>query len=397
MTLRPTWMEVRLDHIKANCRAIRKHIGGSKTGGAAPRVFGVIKANAYNLGAVPVAWALREEGVDFFMVATPDEALELRSGGITDPILVLGASPYDAAPEYVRYGIRASITDMEMARAMSAASARLGRRACVHIKIDTGLGRIGFSPDDALETISRVASLPGVACEGVFTHFATADGADLTYAREQHASFLAVLERIGKRGLHIPMRHCCNSGATLSFPEWCMEGVRPGQLLAGIYPTDDVPRTVPILPGFYFKTAVAALRVLPPGQGVGYGLTYTTKSEERLAVLPVGFVDGFARGLSNNADVLIRGIRCPVAGRICMDQCMVNVSAVSDVKIGDEVILIGRQGNEEITIYEYARKLGTIPVTIGPMIGNRVPRLYLNGNPDDIGNPFFSDISEALQ
>ena len=265
MTLRPTRMEVRLDNIRANYGAIRKHL--DEHGGAAAKIFGVIKANAYNLGAVPVAWALREAGADYFIVATPDEALELRAGGIVDPVLVLGASPYEAAPEYVRYGIRATITDMEMAHALSAAAEKLGKKAFVHIKIDTGMGRIGFRPDEATETVARIAALPGVVCEGAFTHFATADDADLAYVHEQHALFLKALDLIAAKGITIPLRHCCNSGGTLSFPQWAMDGVRPGQIVCGMYPTEHVPRSLPVLPGFSFKTAVAALRTLPPGQG----------------------------------------------------------------------------------------------------------------------------------
>ncbi len=377
MTLRPTWMEVRLDNIRANYRAIRDHImAARKEGTPLPRIFAVMKANAYNLGALPVAWALSREGADFFIVATADEALELRGGGITAPILVLGASPYDAAEEYVRRGIRASITDMGMARAMSTASERLGKKAFVHLKVDTGMGRIGFSPVEVVENAARVASLPGIVCEGIFTHFATADEADLAYTEEQHEVFLRVLEALEDRGIHIPIRHCCNSGGTLSFPEWAMDGVRPGQLVVGMYPSPEVPRTIPLLPGFSFRTRIAALRTLPAGQGVSYGLTYTTASEERMAVLPVGYADGFARGLSNKADVLIRGVRCPVAGRICMDQCMVNVSALPDAAVGDEVVLIGRQGEEEITIYEYAEKTDTIVAAIAAMISPRVPRVY---------------------
>jgi alanine racemase len=368
-------MEVRLDNIRANSRAIRKHL--DLHGGYAAKIFGVIKANAYNLGAVPVAWALREAGVDYFIVATPDEALELRTGGITDPILVLGASPYEAAPEYVRYGIRATITDMEMANALSSASERLGHKAFVHLKIDTGMGRIGFRPEEAAETAARIAALPGLVCEGAFTHFATADEADLSYTREQHSLFMKTLDLIAAKGIKIALRHCCNSGGTLSFPEWAMEGVRPGQLLSGMYPTPEVPRTVPILPGFSFKTSVSAIRTLPPGQGISYGLTYTTQSEERLAVLPVGYADGFARPLSNKGEVLIRGVRCRVAGRICMDQCVVNVSHLPEVRVGDEVVLIGSQGSDEISIYEYAEKLDTIVAAIGAMISKRVPRVYV--------------------
>ena len=379
MTLRPTWMEVRLDNIRANYRAIMKHIRPDGWSGKDPRVFGVIKANAYNLGAVPVAWALKQEGADYFIVATADEAIELREGGITDAILVLGASPYDAAGEYVRHGIRASITDVEMARSLSAAAVKQGKNASVHIKIDTGMGRIGFLPDSAASLVSEIAALPGIICEGIFTHFATSDGADLTYTNEQHRLFLEALAAIERKGINIPIRHCCNSGGTLYRPEWAMSGVRPGQLVAGMYPTDDVPRSVPILPGFSFRTTISALRTVPAGKGVSYGLTYTTHSDEKLAVLPVGYADGFARALSNRADVLVHGKRCPVVGRICMDQCMVNVSAIPDAAVGDEVVLIGRQGVEEITIYEYAKKLDTIVATIGAMIGPRVPRRYVDG------------------
>ena len=381
MTLRPTWMEVRLDNVRANYRAIMKHIRPGGCEGSGPRVFGVIKANAYNLGAVQVAWALKQEGADYFIVATADEAMELRAGGVTDAVLVLGASPYDAAGEYVRHGIRASITDMEMARVLSAAAVKQGKKALVHIKIDTGMGRIGFSPDAAASMVAEVASLPGVVCEGVFTHFATADSADLTYTVEQHTVFLNALEAIERKGIRIPIRHCCNSGGTLYKPEWAMDGVRPGQLVAGMYPTEDVPRTIPLLPGFAFKTSVSAVRTIPAGRGISYGLTYTTSSDERLAVLPVGYADGFARALSNKADVLVRGRRCPVVGRICMDQCMVNVSNIPDVAVGDEVVLIGRQGSEEITIYEYAKKLDTIVATIGAMISPRVPRRYVDATP----------------
>ena len=377
MTLRPTRMEVRLDNLRANYGAIRKHL--DEHGGSTAKIFGVIKANAYNLGAVPVAWALCEAGAGYFVVATPDEALELRAGGIVDPVLVLGASPYDAAPDYVRYGIRATITDMEMARALSAAAGKMGKSALVHVKIDTGMGRIGFRPDEVAEKVAQITSLPGVICEGTFTHFATADDADLSYVHEQHTLFMKALDLIAAKGISIPLRHCCNSGGTLSFPQWAMDGVRPGQILCGMYPTEHVPRTVPVLPGFSFKTAVAALRTLPPGQGISYGLTYTTRSEERLAVLPVGYADGFARALSNKGEVLIRGTRCRVAGRICMDQCMVNVSHLPEVSVDDEVVIIGAQGGDEISIYEYAEKLDTIVATIGAMISKRVPRVYVEG------------------
>lgn len=382
MTLRPTRMEVRLDNIRANYRAIMNHIRPDGRPGKEPRVFAVLKANAYNLGAVPVAWAVKQEGADYFIVATADEALELRAGGITDPVLVLGASPYEAAGELVRHEIRSALTDLEMARHLSKAAVAQGKKAYVHLKIDSGMGRIGFFAEEAADAAAAAAALPGVVCEGVFTHFSSSDEADLTHTYDQYRIFMEALEAIDERGVNIPIKHCCNSGGTLSMPEWAMSGVRPGQLLAGLYPSPEVPRTIPILPGFSFKTAVSAVRTIPAGRGISYGLTYTTAGEEKLAVLPVGYADGFDRRFSNNAHVLIGGRRCPIVGRVCMDQCMANVSALPEVKVGDEVVMIGAQGNEEITAYEYAEKLGTIVATVGAMIGPRVPRVYVDKTED---------------
>ncbi len=383
MGLRPTWMEVRLDNVRANYRAIRGFVFEKNPGAVKkPRVFGVIKANGYSLGAVPVAWALKQEGLDYFIVATADEALELRAGGITDAVLVLGASPYEAAEAYVKNDIRASLTDLEMARILSKTGTGLGKKAPVHVKVDTGMGRIGFPWETAAASIAEIAALPGILCEGVFTHFSTSDGPDLTYTEEQYRRFVTVLEEVAGKGITIPIRHCCNSGGTLSRPEWAMDGVRPGQLVAGMYPSGDVPRTIPILPGFAFKTAVSALRTVPSGRDISYGRTYTTSSEELHAVLPVGYADGFDRRLSNKADVLVRGKRCPVVGRICMDQCVVNVSGVPGIAVGDEVVLIGAQGDEEISIYEYAEKMGTIVPVVGGLISARVPRRYVDRSPN---------------
>ena len=379
MTLRPTWMEVRLDHIRANYRAIEAHVLKANEGASPkPRVFGVIKANGYNLGAVQVAWALKQEGADFFIVATPDEGLELREGGVADPVLILGASPYEAAAEYVRHGIRASLTDVGMAQALSGAAEAQGKKAFVHIKVDTGMGRIGFHPEEAPDRVAEIAALPGVVVEGIFTHFATSDEADLAYTERQHGAFVKTLEAIKARGVHIPISHCCNSGGTVSRPEWAMEGVRPGQLVVGLYPSPDVPRTIPLLPGFSFKTTVSAVRKEGPGEGISYGLTYTTDGEKTLAVLPVGYADGFSRELSNKAPVLIRGKRCPIVGRICMDQCMADVSELPEVAVGDEVVIIGPQGREEISVYEYAENLNPIVATIGARISARVPRRYVD-------------------
>ncbi len=378
MAWRPTRMEVSLDNLRYNYRLIRKHVKGA-------RVIAVVKANAYNLGLMQAAWALRGAGADFFAVATPDEAIELRDGGITSPVLVLGTSPYAVAGEYVRLGIRAALTDPAMAEALSAEAVRQGKKAYVHVKIDSGLGRIGFIPGPSLRDIEEALALPGIEAEGVFTHFATADIGDMTYTREQYGRFLSVLEELSGKGIRFRIRHCCNSAATLETPEMALDAVRPGHIIVGMYPSPEVKRSIIVKPCFEFKTAIGLIRELPPGTGISYGLSYTTKGTERIAQLPVGYADGYFRELWNKgADVLVGGVRCPVVGRICMDQMMVNVTAVPEAAVGDEVVLIGKQGESEITLDEVAEKMGTLACVPPTLISRRVPRVYIDKGSETI-------------
>ncbi|PIE55597.1 MAG: alanine racemase [Dethiosulfovibrio peptidovorans] len=372
MELHRAWMDVRLDNIRYNYRLLRQWL--DTHGGQKARIFVVLKDNAYGLGAIPIAWTVKREGANFFIVAVAEEAMELREAGILDPVLVLGASAYDSAAVYVRHNIRASVSDLAMARCLSKEAVKQGKSAFIHIAVDTGMGRIGFSPEEARERIGEIARLPGIVCEGLFTHFSSADEKDLSYTEMQHKMFTDFLGKLNNRGIKFPMVHCCNSGATVNFPEWAMDGVRPGQLLVGFYPSPDVPRYLDLRTCFSLSTRVAFVKTLPPHEAVGYGRTYTTSSTETIAVLPIGYGDGFDRRLSNNADILLRGRRCPIVGRICMDQCMVRVDG--SVEVGDEVTLIGRQGQEKITPYEFADRLGTIVTPVALMMGKRVKRLY---------------------
>ena len=371
MQLRPTRMEVSLDNLRYNYRAICDHVKPSK-------VIAVVKADAYGMGAVPVAWSLKAEGADFFGVATPDEALELKEAGITDPVLVLGSSPYDTAETYVKLGIRATITDVLMAEALSKAAVRQNRQAYVHLKVDSGLGRIGFLPNAAISAAEKIVKLPGIQLEGVFTHFATADTSNLDHTHEQFKVFSSVLESLKGAGISLRIVHCCNSGAVLAdLSNMFCDAVRPGQILHGINPSAECGNAVSIKPCFEIKTAVGAVRELPPNTGISYGLTYTTSDMERLAILPIGYADGYNRGLSNKGEVLIRGKRCPIRGRICMDQCVVGVSHLKEVAAGDEVVLIGRQGDDTITIEEVAAAMSSITPTIPVSFTARVPRVYV--------------------
>jgi alanine racemase len=364
-------MEVSLENYRYNARAIREYVKTAK-------VVCVVKSDAYGMGAVPVSWALKAEGADFFAVATPDEAIELKEAGIDDPILVLGSSPYDAAEIYVKLGIRAAITDVRMAETLSKAAMRQNRPACVHLKVDSGMGRIGFLSDAALAAAEQIHKLPGIDFEGIFTHFSTSDSGDLTHTHAQFKTFSATVDSIKKAGISVRMVHCCNSGAVLAnLSQMFLDAVRPGHLVNGIIPSPSCDESIPIKPCFELKTAVGAVRELPQGTGISYGLTYTTQEAERVAILPVGYADGYNRNLSNKGEVLIRGERCPIRGRVCMDQCIVGVSHLKEVTAGDEVVLLGRQGNDAITLEEMAERMSSIVVTIPVAITARVPRIYV--------------------
>jgi alanine racemase len=363
-------MEVSLDHFRHNYRLIRDRVKPSK-------LIPVVKANAYGMGLIPVTWALKGEGADFFAVATPDEAVDLREAGIDDSILVLGASPYDAAKTYVKLGICTAITDVRMAEALSRAALRQNRPARVHLKVDSGMGRIGFLPDAVLNVAEQISALPGIDFEGIFTHFSTADSGNLAHTHKQFEAFSAVVGSIKRAGIPVRMAHCCNSGALLAgLSGMFLDAVRPGQILHGIIPSPVCGDAFSTLPCFEIKTAVGAIRELPPDTGISYGLTYTTQETERTAVLPIGYADGFPRGLSNKGEALIRGERCPIRGVICMDQCVVGVSHLKEVQVGDEAVLIGRQGNDAITLSEVAAKLSSIEVITVSMFTARMPRVY---------------------
>jgi alanine racemase len=364
-------MEVSLDSFGVNYRTIRDHVRPS-------RVIAVVKANAYGMGAVPVSWALKAAGADFFAVATPDEAIELKEAGIPDPVLVLGSSPYEAADTYVRLGIRAAITDVRMAELLSAAACRMERPAYIHLKVDSGMGRIGFLSDAALSAAEAVRKLPGIDFEGVFTHFSTSDEKDLSHTHKQFEVFSSIVQSMRKGGIPVKIAHCCNSGAMLAdLSEMFADAVRPGQILSGMIPSEDCGSAFAVKSCFEVKTAVGAVRELPEGMGVSYGLTYTTAAAERVAILPVGYADGYSRALSNRGEVLIRGQRCPIRGRVCMDQCIVGVSHLKEVCPGDEVVLIGSQGGQSITLEEYADWISTITVTVPVNFTARLPRVYV--------------------
>ncbi len=367
---RITRMEVNLSNIAENFRRIRSRVGSG------PEVIAVVKADAYGHGAPAVAQALVSAGCRRFAVAIPDEALELRDEGITEPILVLGPSPERSVGEYVRRDITATVTDLSFARALGGEALRRGKRIPVHVKVDSGMGRIGFLPEEVPGVLEELVAMEGLRIEGMFTHFACADEMRLDYTKRQFAGLRTALLAAERLGIPIPLRHACNSAGILACPDMYLGGVRPGIILYGMWPSRECPRTMELLPTFEVKTEVALVRELPPGSGVGYGLRYMTRGVERIAVLPVGYADGYSRALSSKVQVLIGGKRVPLAGNICMDQTMANVTGM-DVKAGDEVVLVGRQGDEAVTPEEIGALRNTINYEVPISFSKRVPRVYL--------------------
>jgi alanine racemase len=368
---RATRREVRLDNLKANYVSIRSHIGDR------PEIFGVVKANGYGHGAVEVSRALLEAGCRRLAVATPDEALELREAGLEAPVLVLGPSPERSVVEFVRLGIASAVTDLHFAKALGAEATRQGRPAAVHVKVDSGMGRIGFLPKDIPDVLDELLTIPGLDIEGMFTHFAVADETRLDYTDYQFAGLQQSLRAAAERGIRLALRHACNSAGILACPDKYLDAVRPGIILYGMWPSDECPRPIELKPTFEIKTEVAFVKELPPCSGVGYGLRYMTRGVEEIAVLPVGYADGYSRALSMKVPVLVKGRRVPIRGNICMDQTMIDVTGLG-VKVGDEVVLIGRQGDEAITPEEIGAARNTINYEVPNAFLKRVPRVYIS-------------------
>ncbi len=372
MFFRPSRMEVHLDRIAGNYRALRD-LAGPKS-----QIMAVIKADGYGLGMKAVAQALEEAGCRLFATATADEALALKEEGLSGGLLVLGPIVPQAADPLVRHGISVTVTDLELLPFLSAAARRFDRPARCHIKVDTGMGRIGFFPEELEKVLEAFFSFPGLALEGLFTHFATADEADRSHMDLQFRRYRALLDLLERRGLKA-LRHCCNSAALLRAPEMALDACRPGGALYGFYPAN-CPRTVALKPAFEVKTSVALVRELPAHFGISYGLQYRTNAPARIAVLPLGYADGLCRSMSGRFSVLIRGQRAPQVGALCMDQMMVDVTAVAGAQKGDEVVIVGTQGQETIAAEELAAaRPGSIAYQVPLSFSKRIPRVYLPG------------------
>ena len=347
------------------------------------KLMAVIKTDGYGHGAIPIAREL--EAVDYvygYAVATEEEGLALRADGIKKPILILGYTFPEQYEALLKAQITPAVFSLEAARLLSETAKRLHTTAHIHIKLDTGMGRVGFLvSEESADVIAQIAKLPHMMIEGMFTHFARADETDKTSANKQLAEFLGMADMLEKRGVHIPIRHCSNSAGILDLPQANLDIARAGITLYGLHPSKEVQlERMDMKPVMSLKSQVVHVKTLPAGYGISYGSTYVTPSERVIATIPVGYGDGYARSLSNKGDVLIRGRRAPIVGRVCMDQFMVDVTDIPGVCVGDTVTLIGIDGNEHITLEELGEKSGRFNYEFACDLGKRIPRVfYKNG------------------
>ena len=363
MVIRDVFAEIDLGAIRHNLTEIRRRVKS--------KLCTVVKANAYGHGAVQVAQVAVECGTDFLAVATVAEGLELRRAGFVEPILILGLIPHEAAQVVVENNLTQAVADIELAEKISAAAVELDKIARVHLKIETGMGRIGADPKVAVDLAKKISALPNVELEGLFSHFADADSSDRTFTRRQIQTFSDTAEKIRASGVDIKIRHLAESAAILDIPEAHFDMCRAGIITYGLYPSDDVRRTIELRPAMKLVARVAQVKKIPAGTSIGYGREFVAERDSVIATLPLGYADGYIRAYKN-FHVDIGGQLAPIAGRICMDQTMIDATGL-DVHVGDEVILFG---SDAISIDDAAHHLNTINYEVTCLVSSRVPRIF---------------------
>lgn len=372
--LNRAWAEINLDAVAHNVREIRRYTNSRA------EVMGVVKADAYGHGVEKVSKTLLKNGVSRLAVSILDEAIQLRKLGIEVPILILGYTDPARAEEIIINDVTQTVFSHELAKALSDAAVRLGRKVKIHIKIDTGMTRVGFmSGYSAIKSVVEISKLPGIIIEGIFTHFATADEKDRSYTLKQFEKFMSICSELNRIGIYIPVKHVANSAAVMEYPKMHLDMVRPGIILYGMYPSAQVDRTrIRLMPAMTLKANIILVKGVERNTSISYGRKFTTNRESRIATIPIGYADGYSRILNSKARVLIHGKFAPVVGSICMDQCMVDITDIDDdICVGDEVVLFGRQGGNMIPVEEIADYMGTINYEVVCLIGKRIPRVYL--------------------
>ncbi len=369
---RPTAVEVDLGNLTHNFNAIRAKIGTAK-------LMATIKANAYGHGLIPVAHHLERLGADYFCVALIEEGIELRKAGITTPILIFGGLTMAQIPLYLEYDLAITAPSLEKLAHINNVAQEMGTIAKVHLNIDTGMARIGIRWQNAHKLFALAQTCSHVRIEGVYSHFANSDVSDLSSAYEQLENFKRALAFFQDNNLKTPMRHIANSGGVLQMPDAYLDAVRPGIALFGIYPADECVQSIPLKPVMALRSHVVYFKVIAAGTPVSYGHTWTAPQQTRIVTLPVGYGDGYPRALSNKGEVLIRGKRYQIAGRVCMDQVMIDIGW-DEAYNGDTVTLIGEDGENQITIEELSEWANTNPYEILTTFNTRIPRLYIHAD-----------------
>lgn len=368
--IRATRAEIDLDAIQFNVKQVRYRIG------AGVKILAVIKANAYGHGIVETARAVLDAGADYLGVAIIEEGILLRKAGIEASILVFTPPFPNEANRIIEYNLTATVCTAAIAQQLDSLGSSRGRSTPVHVEVDTGMGRIGVDYRDSVEFIRYLSTLRSLKLEGVYTHFATADQTDKSYARLQLSRFHDVIATLNNGGIEISLRHCANSAAILDMKDSYYDMVRPGIMLYGYYPSRETTRSLPLRVSLSLRSKITFVKKVEAGTSIGYGRKYVTSSPTTIATVPIGYADGISRHLTNKGEALVRGRRVPIVGTVCMDHVMLDVGGAK-VNPGDDVTFIGTDGDETITAWDIAEKLGTIPYEVCCAISDRVPRIYL--------------------
>lgn len=373
--LRAAWAEINITNLDFNIKQIKEKVGPNK------KITGIIKADGYGHGSVKVATVLRANGIESFGVATLSEAVRLREAGfVLEEIVVLGLTPDPYVDTIVEHRLTPVVCDFKNAQAISLAAEKAGIIIKGYIAVDTGMGRIGYNPDDegSIEDIKAIAELPNFKIQGLFSHFATADAEDKTYAAVQEQRYAVFYKKIADAGVKLPVRTLSNSAAIMEIASAHYDIVRPGIILYGCYPSDEVDKKqIELKPVMSVKANIVHLKKVPAGTTVSYGRKWTATKDSLIATIPLGYADGFPRPYSGKGKVLVNGVVAPIAGNICMDQCMIDVTNVPYVRLGDEVTIIGKDGIHEILADDIATATGTINYEIVCAFGQRLPKVYV--------------------
>ena len=373
-SLNRAWVEVNLDAITHNLNEIKK-ITNKNT-----EICGVVKADAYGHGFLEVSKTLIKNGVTYLAVSMLDEALQLRKQGIETPILILSYTDPIRCDEIVLNNITQTVFSYDLAKSLSQSAQKLKKNVKIHIKIDTGMGRVGFLTGySSIKTILAISELPNIIIEGIFTHFASADEDDKSYTYLQFEKFMSICNELKRIGLLIPIKHVCNSAGLMEFPNMQLDMVRPGIILYGMYPSSCVQKSrLNLIPAMTLKANITLIKDVEPNTFISYGRIFKTTRKSKIATIPIGYADGYLRNLTNKARILVNGQFAPIVGKICMDQCMADVTDIKgDISCGQQVVLIGGQGDARISIEEVSNNLNSINYETSCLIGKRVPRFYI--------------------